>query len=537
MSQDPPTTGEQVQDQNNQNHDINSELPFPIMFTSLTETEMQGFLHVNHALHGLLINDSSGPIRSKQQVAMFKGGGYYSATWIREVNNLKLETINTQSERDSNYVHLGWSLSAVATQTPWISARIARENQTTEKGRWTTRRATLQRLRVEIAQDDLMPKPGFEQEIKAALMLSTMTEKIVAVHEALNRWGDVVPLLYDFGISISFTDLAENIDTDRSWWGINYSLLGTTRFNMEKRATPNFGGSARVIVERGFGEWMYQEVDAKEWSLTRIHKVLPTFQLLEKDLQEELADLHSKIISFSNVQLSYCATEGGITWDDCPHALKCVNQLHVHCGDRINGLSLVYKDGTQSNSGGTGDTKHSFELAVDEHITDILTWADSRILYGIQFITTKNRLSPHYGGAPGTPALLTAGGGILAGFSGLLVNENDQDSMRRLQVSVTSTVVRLTRLATRIYTEYIGGSGGGPFNDWEYSGGSHNAYISSIDVQCGSQIDGIQFTYTDKSIHNVHVTKAPYHGVYRELETTRPGQFLHDYLSPRTKGV
>jgi hypothetical protein len=153
-------------------------------------------------------------------------------------------------------------------------------------------------------------------------------------------------------------------------------------------------------------------------------------------------------------------------------------------------------------------------LSSGEHISDVVVWNNEENVCAVQFVTTRRRISPHYGGHGGTPAILNSEGGVLVSISGRLRRSDGKDFVRRLQVinfllllqGVTEPkfqavwrhdVSQTKHNACEKYSQYIGGAGGSPFNDWSFLGGSYSAYISRVDIKCAHEIDGIQVSLSD----------------------------------------
>ncbi|KAG8761505.1 hypothetical protein FRC11_013767 [Ceratobasidium sp. 423] len=177
--------------------------------TSLKGFEDKGTLLRNIGyLCGIRVNDKDGPRSLTRRVAKFVGD---EPPFVQEVINFLTETITTNTERETNYIHHGWSIDAASTISPWISSRIAANNQPNADGTWLTRRTLVQRLAVQSSLEDLAPVPEFKAEIEAALRRPTIFQKFEAVYRALHKWGDVVPLEVEMGVSLTFTDLETNM--------------------------------------------------------------------------------------------------------------------------------------------------------------------------------------------------------------------------------------------------------------------------------------------------------------------------------------
>jgi hypothetical protein len=97
---------------------------------------------------------------------------------IRELNNITTEVLRTWSERETNYVHQGWSLS-----------RIASHNQISHNNALSvTKRVIAQLLRVDIQLQQLKPNPEFEANIRAALGKPNNFEKFHGLYRVFELW-------------------------------------------------------------------------------------------------------------------------------------------------------------------------------------------------------------------------------------------------------------------------------------------------------------------------------------------------------------
>ncbi|QRV92796.1 Jacalin-like lectin domain protein [Ceratobasidium sp. AG-Ba] len=363
---------------------------------------------------------------------------------------------------------------------------------------------TLQRLFVNIPPEDLKPNSEFEDEIRRALGLPKTAEKIKAVYNVFNRWGDVLPIIFDIGVSINLTDFEQNINSGFAWWGKN--------FNMSKSARLDTKGGDPKSINEGVATWLKMEVEPKDWRLARIVKVIPTAQLLDRALQVDLANLHSSILSFDQLNQDW-SHQIYKTWSDITSAYKPISGVHVRSGTRLDGLKLAYRDGSVSDHrGGAGGSLHEFNLGIDETIAAIMVWKSWECISGIQFLTTSGRISPHFGGLGGTPVLLVCPGSVVAGLSGFLTEIGDRYAICRLQaiwrIEVNSEILGYNTISS----EYHGGTGGTPFNDWAYGGYPQQSRVSRIDIYSGIEVDGIQFTYSKKQNGGNSVTQAPHRG-------------------------
>lgn len=136
-------------------------------------------------LFGTRADDNTAPRRSTIPVAH---RGLKSSAHFQDINEIDTEVITTQSERETNYVHKGWSLSAISTASPWIFSRIANNNQANPSVASVTKRVTVSRLRVDMMLGDLVPVPKFELEVRSALEKQSKAEKFQALYQVFERW-------------------------------------------------------------------------------------------------------------------------------------------------------------------------------------------------------------------------------------------------------------------------------------------------------------------------------------------------------------
>jgi hypothetical protein len=135
---------------------------------------------------------------------------------IQETSNIDSDVITTANDRATNYVHKGWSLSAlsVSDKSPWTLSRIARNNQVNFGTRSITKYVLIQKLRVDLSPVDISPAPELQEAFQEALEKPTRFEKSEAVYRVFELWlvglenvywieclpqsysrGDVIPLV------------------------------------------------------------------------------------------------------------------------------------------------------------------------------------------------------------------------------------------------------------------------------------------------------------------------------------------------------
>ncbi|KAG9121666.1 hypothetical protein FRC07_002298 [Ceratobasidium sp. 392] len=254
---------------------------------------------------------------------------------------------------------------------------------------------------------------------------------------------------------------------------------------------------------------MSQDLQACDWRVIRVLRVMPTLDLINRELREELTNLYASTgLSFDPPILDGAA-DIHPTWDDTPHALKTMLKVRVWSTQYVDSLSTVFADGCQSNPCGARDIERRFDLRNGEYISDVMVWDNTVGVCAVQFITTNGRLSPHFGGSNGTPKILSSEAGVLAGFIGRIAKRNDKDMVGRIQAIWRHDIPQALSIPGGRHAVYIGGDGGLPFNDWPFN---ISPYISRVDLRCESSINGIQMSYSQKRNGGTITSQAPYHG-------------------------
>ncbi|KAG9101282.1 hypothetical protein FS749_008254 [Ceratobasidium sp. UAMH 11750] len=278
MSQEHPIA---EQDLNNSYCPINqSDQPFIIMSTA----SEQGQARRTSGLSGFVVDRNAGPIQSPCQVAVYDTtGSDYPESWVEEENSLDTEVIRTDCDRDSNYVHAGWSLPAIRTQSPWILSRISNQNQARLEGSWVTKRILLRKRAISIPFEELRPALEFEADIRAALSKDGKVERFQEVYKVFNRWGDVIPLIFELGASLTVT--ATEKDTEKStiyaggcWLDQNLLVSRTGKISTKGGKLQALSGGNMITA------WTSQDIQPPDWRVVRVSEVMPTVNLLNKEL-------------------------------------------------------------------------------------------------------------------------------------------------------------------------------------------------------------------------------------------------------------
>ncbi|KAG8713594.1 hypothetical protein FRC08_013060 [Ceratobasidium sp. 394] len=221
---------------------------------------------------------------------------------------------------------------------------------------------------------------------------------------------------------------------------------------------------------------------------------------------------------------------GGNSFDGTPHALKPIRSIVVHADSLVDSLTTTYSNGASLvRHGGPGGKEQKFCLRHDEFIVEVLVWTDQETTCGIQFVTNKGRISPHYGGDEGTPSVLNCDGGSLAAFSGKVKQHSywKKDMIYRIQTIWRHDMVPVGLTRGHCYSTFIGGTGGTPFNDWPYHHLSDTAYISGITIQSGKYIESIQATYTNTFEGGKSTSHGPCHGAKGQTQSfSKEGEYF-----------
>jgi hypothetical protein len=106
------------------------------------------------------------------------------------MNDIITESITTKTERQANYVQQGWSLSAIATTTPWTTSRMTGINlrSVDQEGERITKRFMFQRLSFHLRANELEPVPEFEADVRTALAKSSSFEQFHELYRILQLW-------------------------------------------------------------------------------------------------------------------------------------------------------------------------------------------------------------------------------------------------------------------------------------------------------------------------------------------------------------
>ncbi|KAG8777533.1 hypothetical protein FRC12_000320 [Ceratobasidium sp. 428] len=470
-------------------------------------------------MYGICVDGNDGPRRSTKVIARHKiPGQHHAAAWIEEKSEIISENIETETIRDSNYVHQGWSAAAAVTVTPWAASRIDRHPQANKSGQWTTKRTIVQRLNLNIPPEDMSPTPAFEADVQAALGKRTALEKFKALNKVFQLWGDVVPIAFELGALLAISDTDVNF-TQLSASNSSFRLEDLSTY---KTSRVNIRGGDTTVSPDNIVEWLSRGVHPFGWAQARIIRVIPTTDLLGSDLKAEIEALYSRILSYCPSIIEGNSIGGG-SFDGTPLALKPIKSIVVHAGSLIDSLATSFSDGTTSDRyGGAGGPKQVFCLRPDEFVIEVVVWTDEETTCGIQFVTNKGKISPHYGGDGGTPSVLNCDGGALAAFAGKV----KKNMVYRVQTIWRHDMVPLGLTRGHQYSAYIGGVDGAPFNDWPYRHSLDTAYISKIGIRsAGKYIESVQATYNITHEGRNSSSQGAWHG-------SKDGQAEYFLLNP-----
>ncbi|KAG8697484.1 hypothetical protein FRC09_007848 [Ceratobasidium sp. 395] len=375
---------------------------------------------------------------------------------------------------------------------PWIACRITRDDRVDTKGSWTTGQTIAQRMVLDIPLGDLLPAPEFDADVRGALQKATNFDKFAALNKTFELWGDVLPVVYEFGAFLAISDTSSN-----------FNKLSAIDFDQELKdlcahptARVNFRGGDTNLGTT-IANWLSQRGRPSQWTLARVIQVIPTTDLLQDELKDKILELYMALLSYRPQVLS----SGGArtkSFDGTPYAMKQIENIVVYSGASVDSVTTEYPDGVSSGrQGGPGGHKQVFSLTKGEFIIEVLVW-ESEYTRGIQFMTNTGRISAHFGQNNGKPNVLSSEDGVLVALSGKLSLESYQkyDVLYRIQTIWRHDILRTAATRKHVYSIYFGGSGGAPFNDWPYLYPSDVAHISGIKVGCGSLVDSIQVSYS-----------------------------------------
>ncbi|CAE6452773.1 unnamed protein product [Rhizoctonia solani] len=411
-------------------------------------------------LYGVRIDSNDGPRRSPLQVAQRTST---RPLRIREPNSIITEFVTTEDTRDTNYVHKGWSLAALSDKSPWTISRITRNNQVNNSSQSITKYVILQKLRVDLSTNDISPVPALEEAFKAALGQPTLYEKSRAVYQVFEHWGDMIPLVFDIGVSLAVTDLesvAKNYLTNRSYLGLEQlSMSGSARASTQ-------GGDPTILqVGDNVRAWLGKSVPTHQWEQVWITKAVPLTAILNNQLRSELSELHQSLTTYCPTTTA-TITSDGTSFDGASHTFKTLSKIAIFSdGYHIKSLAVKYTtEPSPIKYGADLKANNEFELRTGEHVTDVIIWKDHKGVCGIQLNTSQGRTSKHFGSDNGSPTILRSPGGCLAGFSGVVQGDKIHD----LQTIWRHDVQGPGLGGDRAFSQYYGGVAGTPFSDWPF---------------------------------------------------------------------
>ncbi|CAE6473783.1 unnamed protein product [Rhizoctonia solani] len=456
-------------------------------------------------LRGVRVDNNDGPQTLTRRVAKFIG---VESPLVQEITDFFTETISAKTERETNYIHHGWSNIAASTINPWILSRIAANNQPDAQGSWLTRRTLVQRFRVRVSPKDLVAVPEFRAEIEAALKKSTVFHQFEAVYQALYDWGDVVPLEVEMGASSVFTDVETNMSKlphTAAWNDTHY--LTTIR-------------TGRTTRQEGTNYWENEispgrNIPPLNWRQTRVRSVVDTIRLLPVELQGQLSQLYARRLSYVPAITIGPGDSTCKTHDDTPLAGQTISGATIYASDYIRSMKFVYVDKliwSKHEGSESYGSEHDFVLGDGEYITEMLIWKSSwGYVNGLQLITNVGRCSPHFGGVWGTPTVVRSKGGVLVGIISLIKQHDYGRMFRDIQGIWRHDVFDTVPKEEDVFSDYFGSEKGKPFNDRIVVRNSDMA-ISKIEIWSDSVIDCLQFTYRDKASQGHNEAQTERHG-------------------------
>ncbi|KAF8748491.1 hypothetical protein RHS01_10815 [Rhizoctonia solani] len=448
-------------------------------YAELDEATRETLLLDKGYLSGVRVDSNDGPRPSSHRVAQCIST---RSPHVRETNNIDSDVVSTENRRETNYVHKGWSLSALSTsdKSPWAVSRIARNNQANSWIRSSTKYVLIQKLRVDLSAEDLSPtvelSKAFEEALERPSLLKVKWSKC---RGSPTYRGDVIPLVFDIGISLAVTDLepvARNYlkVTDRSYLGLHQLSMSASA-----RASTQGGDPTTLQSEDNVKEWLRRPVPPHQWERTeRAPRSLVTY-----------CPVTTKAI-----------TSDGTSFDGTSHVHNTISKIAFYSdGYYIKSISVKYTtEGSPVTYGSNKTPNNEVTLTAGEYVTDIILWKDQKGVCGLQLNTSKGITSQHFGSDGGTPTVMRSSGGCLSAFSGIV----QSDIIHDLRVNIVET--RRSRLGLggdREFSKYYGGVAGTPFSDWpfvtyEYFGpGGCGTKSRKADYHGGSNSGGKEHTF------------------------------------------
>lgn len=262
-------------------------------------------------------------------------------------------------------------------------------------------------------------------------------------------------------------------------------------------------------TESDMQKWLSEKGSPSDWQMVRIIKVVPTFSVLKIETQARLMELYSGIVSFCPAALDK-PLDRCETWESNAHLGNVFSAILIESTNRVESLSGIHSESSEgSNDRGHYGKKHVFRLLHGEHINQVIVWNGENKVYGVQFVTTRGRVSPHYGGNDGVPAIMNSSESVLTGLIGV---GRPFDGIAHLQTVWRRDIFHNGHESFTKYAAYFGGNAGIPFNDWSVVGYLSSTRISSIEANCGNDINGIQLNYATLCFGQATAVEGIYHG-------------------------
>ncbi|KAG8733072.1 hypothetical protein FRC11_008907 [Ceratobasidium sp. 423] len=501
------------------NNNLNAHLPEQAQdLDILAPTSLKNFQDKDALLRnigllcGIRVDDNDGPQSLMRRVTKYVG---VEPPFVEEICDFLTETITTKSERGTNYIHSGWSIDAASTVNPWILSRIAANNQRNEDGTWLTRRTLIQRFRVRVSPEDLVPVPGFKAEIESALKKPSIFQRFEAVYRVLRDWSVISYAMqvwtfnrttdlageFEMGVSWVLTDLESNMSqlpAVATWTDAHH--LTTVR-------------TARTTRQVGVISISKNDTKTHHRSNVRTVRIVYTGKMaygLKRLLYFQRLSYIPVVIIGPDETYSSVGRR-----DDTPQASRKVSSVIVDDSPFMRSVACVYLDKGSLSRQEISEMNifgGEFVLAEGEYITEMLIWRDDGVVEGLQFVTNLGRCSRHFGRSSGTPTVARSKGGVLVGVVSADRSGGYVTRVAILQGIWRHDVVEKVPKEDDVFSDYFGSKDKGrPFNDRVVVRNSDMA-ISKIDVGCGAIIDSLKLTYIDNSGQGCNEYQTERHG-------------------------
>ncbi|CAE6472722.1 unnamed protein product, partial [Rhizoctonia solani] len=461
-------------------------------------------LHQAGCLRGVTFNGPNGPYKCSRQVFRVQPNTIYSIQAMQACQDIANEEFYPANEIDARYIHMGWPAPGALPARPWDTMYQPPKGNSSQSS-WVSRRMVIHKWIITLRKEDLVPAEAFTKAVEEALNEPQAADRVEALRGIFAAWGEMIPLAMVIGASLAATGTL----------GSKQTLTGDSATFRPPDRGPD-GGYPETFSKSGFNAWLDTAVNSDNsstWEVVKVNNAVPITDLLPKTLRQRI----DRLFSYSNMITRSPSVGSQIPYgfDGASLGVKDIKQINVwHNGAVMQDISIVYIDGSVAGPYGLGTAPNnkmsdSFVLGRGEFITDVFVWATSSSINAMQFAKNTSQLSVRYGtqNGAGDPAIFTAGGNALLGFSGSC----NTNSLLQIQ-AVWRSDVKSDEYRS-IATSTIGSSSAIIFNDYRFLGDPASSYISKIGYRNTAQVvAGLQVTYSCKRDGTVVSQETPVRG-------------------------